>query len=83
MDESTSAMRFWTTHKCDLPHYSCIFRKVEPLGMEMKNVVCSRIGDMLYLNIQKGKEATKTAELKQQIGGTAARMKILIMDTKG
>ena len=36
-DESMSAIRFFTTPKVDLPHYSYIFRKPEPLGTEMNN----------------------------------------------
>ena len=44
---------------------------------------CSRLGNMLYLDIQKGKEATKTENFQQQIRGTAAFMKRLMMATKG
>ena len=58
-DESMSAIRFRTTPKGDLPHYSYIFRKPDSLGTEMKNVACSRWGTMLHLEIQKGKEAMK------------------------
>ena len=58
-------MRWWVPYdfipppKGDLPHYSFIFRKPEPLGIDTKNVACSMLGTMLYLYIQKGKEATK------------------------
>ena len=58
-DESMSAMQFRTTPKGYLPHYSYIFRKLKPLGAHMNNVVCSRLGAMLHLDIQKGKEAMK------------------------
>ena len=51
--------------------------------MDINNVACSRLWTMLYPDIQKGKEDTKTAEFQQQIGGTAACMKRLVMDTKG
>ena len=54
-----SAIQFRTTPIGDLLHYSHIFRKPEPLGTEMKNVACSRLGTMLHLDIQKGKEAMK------------------------
>ena len=54
--------------KGDLPHYSYIYRNPEPLGMEIKNLACSRLGTMLYLEIQKGREATKTAKFKLQNG---------------
>ena len=54
-DESISAIRFRTIPKGDLPYYSYIFRKSKPLGTEMKNVACSRLGAVLHLEIQKGK----------------------------
>ena len=78
-----SAIRFRTTPKGDLPHYSYIFRKPEPLGTEMKNVTCSRLGMMLHLEIKKGKEATKISKLKKVQGGTDACMKRLAVATKG
>ena len=59
-DESMSAIRFCTTPKGDLPHYSYIFRKTEPLGTKMKNMEYSRLGTMLQLDIQKGKEDMQT-----------------------
>ena len=72
-----SAIRFCTTLKVDLPHYSYIFKKPEPLDMELNNVACYRFGTMLYLEIQNEEEATKTEKLQQQIGGTVVCMKIL------
>ena len=53
-------MQFFTTPKIDLTHYYYIFSKSEILGTEMKNVVYSRLGMMLHLEIQKGKEAMET-----------------------
>ena len=38
---------------------------------------------MLYLDIQKGKEAMKMSEFQKYLGGTAALIKILAMATKG
>ena len=38
---------------------------------------------MLHLEIQKEKEDMKASNLQQEIGGTAACMKILMMSTKG
>ena len=58
-DESMSDIRFRTTPKGDSPHYLYIFMRPEPLGTKMKNVACSRLGTMLHLEIQKGKEAMK------------------------
>ena len=82
-DESMSAIRFRTTPKVDLPHNSYIFRKPEPLGTEMKNVACSRLGMMLHLEIQKGKEAMKKSTFQSELGGTVVCMKRLAIATKG
>ena len=48
-DESMSAIRFWKTPKGDLLHYSFIFMNLEPLGTELNDMLCSRLGIMLYL----------------------------------
>ena len=80
-DESMSAIRFRTTPKVDLPHNSYIFRKPEPLGTEMKNVACSRLGKMLHLDIQKGKDAMKTSKFQIYLGGTTSCIKRLSIAT--
>ena len=49
----------------------------------MKNVACSRLGTMLHLEIQKGKEAMKKLTFQSELGGTAACMKRLAIATKG
>ena len=77
-----SAIQFRTTPKEDLPHYSYICRNIEPLGPEMKNVDCSRLENMLHLDIQKGKEAMKMFYFKY-IGGTASCTKRPMMAKKG
>ena len=82
-DESMSTIQFCTTPKVDLPHYSFIFGKPGPLGTDMKNVVCSRLGAMLHPEIQKGEEAMKTSKFQKDIGGTTAFMKRLSISTKG
>ena len=51
--------------------------------MNMKNVDCSRLGTMLYLEIPKGKEAMNTATFQQHIRGNESCTKILMMDTRG
>ena len=48
----------------------------------MKNVVCSRLGTMLHLEIRKGKEAVKTSKFRNFLGGTNACMKRLAIATK-
>ena len=43
---------------------------------------CYRLETMFQLEIQKGKETMKTSNF-QKFGGTAARMKRIMMATKG
>ena len=78
-----SVIRFRTTSKGDLLHYSYIFRKPGPLGTEIKNLACSSLGTMLHLDIQKGEEAMKTSRFQNVLGGTTACMKRLTIATKG
>ena len=49
----------------------------------MNNMACLRLGTMLYLDIQKGKEAMKTSTPRKYIGGTTVHMKRLAIATKG
>ena len=49
----------------------------------MNNVMCYRLGTLLHLEIQKGKEAAKTSIFQKHIGGTAAYMNILMKAKKG
>ena len=60
-DELASAIQFCTTPKCYLLHYYYIFRKLELAGVDLDNAACSRLGNALYLEIHKGKEATDTS----------------------
>ena len=46
----------WNTLKGDLSQYFYISRNMDPLETDIKNVSCYRLGAMLYLEIQKGKE---------------------------
>ena len=78
-----SAIRFRTTPKVDLLHYSYIFRNPELLGTEMNNVAFSRLGAMLHLEIQKVEEAMKTSKFHNVLGGTTVCMKRLAVSTKG
>ena len=82
-DDSMSAIQFCTTHKGYLPQYSYILRNPEPLGTEKNNVVCSRLGTMLQIVIQKEGEDKKTSEFQKYIGGTTACMNRLSIATKG
>ena len=78
-----SAIRFRTTPKGGLPHYSFIFMKTEKLGTDVKNVAWSRLGTMLHLEIQKEKEAMKKSTFQNVLGGTTAYLKRLAIATKG
>ena len=77
-----SSIQFRNTPKEDLPQYSCIFRDTEPLGKDMNNVDCYRLGTMLHLEIQQREEAMKTLNFQKYLGWTVACMKRLVMDTK-
>ena len=48
----------------------------------MKNVACSRLGMMLHLEIQNGKEAMKTSKFQKDLGGTTMSIKRLSIATK-
>ena len=82
-DQSMSVIQFVTTPKGDLPHYSYIFSKPEPLGKEMKNVAFSRLGTMLNLDIQKGEEAMKTSKPQKYLRDTTVCMEKLAIANKG
>ena len=77
------SIRFWTTPKFDLTHYSFIFRKPDPLGSELKNSACSRLEVTLYIEIKKGKCAMKASGFQQNIGGTDACMKRIMKGARG
>ena len=46
-------------------------------------MACSRLGAMLHLDILNWKEAMKKSIFQSELGGTAACMKRLDIDTKG
>ena len=48
----------------------------------MNNVACSRVGAMLYLDIQKREEAMKTSKFQNFLVGTTVCMKRLDISTK-
>ena len=81
-DELMSDIRFCTTPKGDLPHYSYIFRNLEPLDTDINNVACSMLGTMLHIEIQRGKDTMKTLEFQKYLGGTDVCMKRLAIATK-
>ena len=49
----------------------------------MNNVACSRLRNMLHLDILKGEEAMKTPTFQNDISETLLCMKILMMSKKG
>ena len=54
-NESMGAIRFWTTSKGGLSHFSYIFRKPEPLVKYFNNVACSITRALIFVEIQRGK----------------------------
>ena len=55
-----------------MPNISFIKSKPEPLGTEFKNIVNGMTGQMLWLEIQEGKDRMKTKDFQGRLGGTAA-----------
>ena len=60
-----------------------MFRKLEPLGTDTKNMDCSRLVTMLHLEIKKGEDDMKTSDVQKYLKETAFCMKRLKTDTKG
>ena len=77
-DESMSEIRFRITAKGNLPPLSYIFRKTGPLGTEFKTVACSIKWDLLFIEVQKGKEGMTHSKYHQDLGATAACTKRII-----
>ena len=46
-------------------------------------MACYRLGNMLYIKLQKGKEDMKTLDSQHQIVGTSSLTKRLMKNTKG
>ena len=78
-----SAIRFQTTEKGNLPHLSYIFRNPEPLGTEFNTVVCSIIGDLIFIEVQRDKEVMKHINYKNELAATADCTKRMMGATKG
>ena len=72
MDELMSAWRPRTTKTGGLPNITFILRKPEPLGTEFKCAGCSAAKFMMFLEIQRGKEAMKLQRYNRELGATAA-----------
>ena len=68
--------------KGDMSHYLFIFRNMEPLGVKLKKGVCSRLGIMLCLEIQKEKKAMKSSGFHHGVEGKASCMKIFMTANK-
>ena len=55
-NKSMSEINFHTTSNGNLLHLSYIFRKSEPLQTEFKTVTCYITGDLIFIEIYRGKE---------------------------
>ena len=78
-----SVIRFSTTAKGNLPHFSYIFRKMEPLGTEFKNIACYFTGDLIFIEIQREKEGTNNSKYHLQLRAKVSCTKIILEVTKG
>ena len=56
-----------------IPNISFLKRKPEPLGTEFKNLVDGISGNMLWLEIQEGKDRMKNKKF-QNLGGKVKRI---------
>ena len=72
VDEMMSAWRPRTSATGGLPNITHIPRKPEPLGTEFKCTACAQTGCMLYLELQRGKDAMREAAHCRELGSTAA-----------
>ncbi|EJK44661.1 hypothetical protein THAOC_36784, partial [Thalassiosira oceanica] len=75
MDELMSAYKPRTTQAGGFPNISFVARKPEPLGVELKALIDAVTTIMLYLEIQRGKEAMNTpkyGKYSNEVGSTAS-----------
>lgn len=70
-----------TTKPCFLPNVLYVKRKPEPLGSEVKNTVDGISNITLWIEIQEGKELTKSKEYKI-LRNTAVRTLCDVLATK-
>ena len=82
-DESMCAIQFCTTLKGKLPHLSYIFRKTEPLVTDFNTVACYVTGELIFPEIQWGKECMNSSRYHLYLGATAACTKRFTEETKG
>ena len=82
-DESMSVILFWTIEKGDLPKLSYILRKPDPLGKYFNKVACSITGDLLLIEVKRGKEGTNHSNYQKDLGSTADCTKRMSEATKG
>ena len=82
-NESMSVISFQTRVKGNLPHFSYIFRKLEPLVIDFKIVVCSITGALIFIELQRGKEGMKFSNHQQDIGSTEVCTNRMMGATKG
>ena len=78
-----SAICFRTTEKGNLPHLSYIFHKPYPLRTQFKTVACYVSGDLLFIELQRGKQGINHSKYQQGIGATASCIKITLEATRG
>ena len=82
-DESISVIRFPTTAKGGLPHFSFILRKPEPLGTELNTVVFSVTRSLLFVEVHRVKEEMNRSKYQYKIGLTVACTKRMTEATNG
>lgn len=72
-DETMSALRQRTTKTRGLPNISFIIRKPKPLGTELKDTICKKVGRATKsLELQKGKIPMRQRKYCSGMGATVA-----------
>jgi len=72
LDKTMSALRNRKNQTGNLPNISFLLRKPEPLGTELKDSGCKVIGDLRFLELQRGKLPMREKEYCSNLGATAA-----------
>ena len=82
-DESMNAIRFWTTAKGNLPNFSYIVRKMEPLLKEFKTVAYYTTGGLVFIKGQTRNERMNNRNYHLQLGENVFRTNRITVAKKG
>ena len=69
--------------KENLPHFSYIFHKPDPLGTDFNTVDCYITGSLILIEAQIVNKGMNNRKYQQQLGATESCTKIMMEATKG